>query len=167
MRIFRCDPRCQQPQLSRVPRVAVGHFYANHTETLGLRLGRIYPGASTGRFANRLRIEPSGPGLDRVPRFIFLQASDAGIRRRRAQLSSQSGGSFDPPERKPPSSALGNFPCLVIARNSQTPSVLLDIASQFETPVFRGHMITMKFIDAATIALEFDFAPSTQEYGTW
>jgi HPr kinase/phosphorylase len=27
-------------------------------------------------------------------------------------------------------------------------------------------MITMKFINAATIALEFDFAPSTQEYGS-
>ena len=43
---------------------------------------------------------------------------------------------------------------------------MLDIASEFETPVFRTHMITMKFINAATIALEFDFAPSTQEYGS-
>ena len=40
------------------------------------------------------------------------------------------------------------------------------MASEFETPVFRTHMITMKFINAATIALEFDFAPSSQEYGS-
>ena len=46
------------------------------------------------------------------------------------------------------------------------PNILLDIAAQYETPVFRTHMITMKFINAATIALEFDFAPSTSEYGS-
>ncbi len=44
--------------------------------------------------------------------------------------------------------------------------MLLQQAAEFETPVFRSPMITMKFINAATIALEFEFAPTASEYGS-
>jgi HPr kinase/phosphorylase len=59
-----------------------------------------------------------------------------------------------------------NMPCLVIARNAPVPSAILDAAAEFETPVLRTNMITMKFINAATILLETDFAPSTTEHGS-
>lgn len=58
------------------------------------------------------------------------------------------------------------MPCIVIARNAPVPQVLLDAAAEFETPVLRTNMITMKFINAATIQLEIDFAPSTTEHGS-
>jgi HPr kinase/phosphorylase len=58
------------------------------------------------------------------------------------------------------------MPCLVVARNAPVPQVLLDTAAEFETPVLRTNMITMKFINAATILLEMDFAPSTTEHGS-
>ena len=58
------------------------------------------------------------------------------------------------------------IPCLVIARNAPIPPKLLDAASAHEVPVFRTQMITMNFINAATIALELEFAPSTNEYGS-
>jgi len=59
-----------------------------------------------------------------------------------------------------------NIPCLVVARNSPVPPIILRAAAEFQIPVFRTSMITMKFINAATIALEFEFAPTTSEYGS-
>jgi HPr kinase/phosphorylase len=58
------------------------------------------------------------------------------------------------------------MPCLVVARNAPVPTAILDAAAEFETPVLRTSMITMKFINAATILLETDFAPSTTEHGS-
>lgn len=59
-----------------------------------------------------------------------------------------------------------NIPCLVVARNAPIPEALLQEAAAKETPVFRTSMITMKFINAATIALEAEFAPTTTEFGS-
>src|SRR3990167_8734260 len=46
------------------------------------------------------------------------------------------------------------IPGLVIARGRALPSGLLKIAAEFKTPVLRTPLITMQFINAATIALE-------------
>lgn len=146
---------------TRVPHITVGHFYANHAEKLGLRL----EGSSKG--LNKLIREPTinRPGLAlsgfysyfASKRIQVLGAAElsylkslkmATLRERLRQLFSR------------------NMPCLVIARNAPAPPTLLEAASEFETPVFRTGMITMNFINAATIALEFDFAPSTSEHGS-
>jgi HPr kinase/phosphorylase len=58
------------------------------------------------------------------------------------------------------------MPCIVVARNLPIPPALLDAASEFEIPIMRTSMITMKFINAATILLETDFSPSTTEHGS-
>lgn len=146
---------------TRVPHITVGHFYANHAETLGLRL----EGASRG--LNRKIKEPTinRPGLAITGFYSYFAG-------KRIQVLGAAELSY---LRSLPVSTLKerlkqlfsrNIPCLVIARNAPIPNTLLDQASAHETPVFRTDMITMKFINAATIALEFDFAPSTQEYGS-
>lgn len=146
---------------TRVPHITVGHFYANHAETLGLRL----EGASRG--LNRKIKEPTinRPGLAITGFYSYFAG-------KRIQVLGAAELSY---LRSLPVSTLKerlkqlfsrNIPCLVIARNAPIPDTLLDQASAHETPVFRTDMITMKFINAATIALEFDFAPSTQEYGS-
>jgi HPr kinase/phosphorylase len=43
---------------------------------------------------------------------------------------------------------------------------LLTAAAEQEIAVFRTPMITMKFINAATIALEVDFSPTVTEFGS-
>jgi HPr kinase/phosphorylase len=58
------------------------------------------------------------------------------------------------------------IPCLVIARRAKLPPGLTDFADRAGIPVFRTPMITMKFINAATIALELDFAPRRSEHGS-
>ena len=68
-----------------------------------------------------------------------------------------------------------NFPCLVIARQtkkkgakrrSDVPALIARLGEQAGVPVFLTPMITMKFINAATIALETDFAPRKSEHGS-
>ena len=68
-----------------------------------------------------------------------------------------------------------NFPCLVIARQtkkkgakrrSDVPALIARLGEQAGVPVFLTPTITMKFINAATIALETDFAPRKSEHGS-
>lgn len=59
-----------------------------------------------------------------------------------------------------------NIPCLVVARGFGVSPLLLEEAQYHGTPVFRTNMVTMRFINAATIALEFEFAPTSTEHGS-
>ena len=58
------------------------------------------------------------------------------------------------------------IPCLVVARGAHLDTDLLKAAAEEEIAVFRTPMITMKFINAATIALEVDFSPTVTEFGS-
>lgn len=59
-----------------------------------------------------------------------------------------------------------DFPCLIVCRDIVFPPVLLEVAERQGVSVFSTRTRTMKFINAATIALEFDFAPSVSEHGS-
>ena len=58
------------------------------------------------------------------------------------------------------------IPCLVMSRAFHLAPELLAVTEQAEIAVFRTPMITMKFINAATIALELDFSPTVTEFGS-
>jgi HPr kinase/phosphorylase len=58
------------------------------------------------------------------------------------------------------------IPCIVVARGTKPPTALLEEAERAGVAVFRTPMVTMKYINAATLALEFDFAPTKSEYGS-
>jgi len=58
------------------------------------------------------------------------------------------------------------IPCIVVSRGMHLDSELLDVAAEQQIAVFRTPMITMKFINAATIALEQDFSPTVTEFGS-
>lgn len=145
----------------RVPHVTVGHFYANHAEILGMRL----EGASRG--LNKKIREPTinRPGLALTGFYSYFAAKRVQVlgAAELSYLKSLKASALKP---KLEELFSRNIPCLVIARGAPIPPVLLEVAERFETPVFRTQMITMKFINAATIAMEFDFAPSTSEYGS-
>jgi HPr kinase/phosphorylase len=141
--------------------LTVGQFYANHAEHLGLRL----EGLSLGM--NRSIREPTinRPGLALAGFYSYFAS-------RRIQVIGNSELSY---LRSLKAAVLQErcrelfsrkIPCLVVARGASIPPVLLQQAAEFETPVFRTPMITMKFINAATIALEFEFAPTASEYGS-
>jgi HPr kinase/phosphorylase len=58
------------------------------------------------------------------------------------------------------------IPCLVVSRGGHLDPALLKVAAEEKIAVFRTPMITMKFINAATIALELDFSPTVTEFGS-
>lgn len=58
------------------------------------------------------------------------------------------------------------IPGLIISRGRPVPAGLLKIAAEARTPVFRTPMVTMKFINAATLVLADAFAPTASEFGS-
>src|ERR1700736_1577140 len=58
------------------------------------------------------------------------------------------------------------IPCLVMSRGFHLAPEMLAVTEEAEIGVFRTPMITMKFINAATIALEVDFSPTVTEFGS-
>lgn len=144
-----------------MPHITVGHFYANHAERLGLRL----EGASRG--LNRKIREPTinRPGLALAGFYNYFAAKRVQVLGA-AELSYLRSLNAVGLREKLGELFARNIPCVVVARGAQIPAPLLEMAAEYETPVFRTQTITMKFINAATIALEMDFAPSSTEYGS-
>lgn len=145
----------------RATSLTVGQFYANHAEHLGLRL----EGLSLGM--NRVIKEPTinRPGLALAGFYNYFPS-------RRVQVIGNSELSYLRSLKAPllhercRELFSRKIPCLVVARGAGIPAVLIEQAAEFETPIFSSPMITMKFINAATIALEFEFAPTASEYGS-
>src|ERR1700726_4408162 len=58
------------------------------------------------------------------------------------------------------------IPCIAVSRGAHLDPELLAVAAKETIAVSRTPMITMKFINAATIALEVDFSPTVTEFGS-
>jgi HPr kinase/phosphorylase len=57
-------------------------------------------------------------------------------------------------------------PCVVFSRNLHPDKLFLKAAEEARVPTFRCPMVTMKFINLATLALEMMFAPRGTEMGS-
>ena len=57
-------------------------------------------------------------------------------------------------------------PCVVFSRNLHADKLFLKAAEDARVPIFRCPMVTMKFINLATLALEMMFAPRGTEMGS-
>jgi len=148
----------QQPS---IPIVTVERFFLNHAEKLQLQLvaggagisNRILEGAvhrpglalagSYKYFAYK-RVQAIG-----AAEFAFLKSlGEAEASKRIGQLLKS------------------KIPCLVFARNNTPPPRMQEMANEYRVPLFKTKMITLRFINAATIALELDFAPHVSEQGS-
>jgi len=58
------------------------------------------------------------------------------------------------------------IPCVVLSRNIRPDREFLKAAEQANVPIFQCPLITMKFINLATLALEMMFAPRGTEMGS-
>jgi len=58
------------------------------------------------------------------------------------------------------------IPCVVFSRNQTPDSAFLRAAEKVGVPIFRCPLVTMKFINLATLALEMMFAPRGTEMGS-
>src|SRR6266568_4320379 len=58
------------------------------------------------------------------------------------------------------------IPCVVFSRNLHPDKLFLKAAEEAAVPIFRCPLVTMKFINLATLALEIMFAPRGTEMGS-
>jgi HPr kinase/phosphorylase len=58
------------------------------------------------------------------------------------------------------------IPCLVLTRNYVATHPLLVVAQEMNLPLFRTPMITMNFVNLATLCIDNEFAPSSTEHAT-
>jgi HPr kinase/phosphorylase len=58
------------------------------------------------------------------------------------------------------------IPCLVLSRNYLPTGPMREAAETARLPIFRTPMITMNFINVATLCIDNEFAPVTTEHGT-
>jgi HPr kinase/phosphorylase len=57
------------------------------------------------------------------------------------------------------------IPCVVFSRNLKPDKEFIKAANEAGVPVFQTPLVTMKFINKATLELEMMFAPRTSEHG--
>lgn len=140
--------------------VTVEEFFQLNEKTLKLRL----VGSDVG-FGRKIS-EPSvnRPGLALSGFFTYFAY-------KRVQVIGNSEQSFleglDPKLRAARFSQLctWDIPCLVLARGHRLPADLVQITNEAGISVFQTNMVTMKFINAATIKLEWAFAPTMLLHG--
>src|SRR5881275_3595182 len=144
-----------------VPVVTVESFYKSHAEKLQMKL----QGPQVG-FHRKIR-EPTinRPGLALSGFYTYFAE-------KRVQVLGAAEHSYlkslAPKARVRRFRALcaRKIPCLVVSRGFHLDPSLLVAAAEGKIAVFRTPMITMKFINAATIALEVDFSPTVTEFGS-
>jgi HPr kinase/phosphorylase len=145
----------------KTPTITVGQFFRDHAEDLQLRL------VGEERGFDRKILEPTinRPGLALSGFFQYFA-------NKRIQVLGSAELSYL--KSLPATEMAGRFhelcsrriPCVVFSRNASIPPELLAEAGRAGIAVFRTPLVTMKFVNAATIALEFDFSPSLTEHGS-
>ena len=148
-------------QQKSVPVITVESFYNLHAEKLQMKL----EGPRVG-FHRKIR-EPTinRPGLALSGFYTYFAE-------KRVQVLGAAEHSYlkslTPKVRAQRFRALcaRKIPCLVMSRGFHLAPELLAVTEEAEIGVFRTPMITMKFINAATIALEVDFSPTVTEFGS-
>ena len=143
------------------PRISVASFFEKYGKALKLQL--MSEGAGKSHFIKEPTI--NRPGLALAGFFRYFA-------NKRLQVAGYAELSYlrrlSPAEREIQLRELfaRKIPGLVISRGQALPAGLLKFAAKTKTPVFRTSMITMQFINAATIALEDSFAPVASEFGS-
>ncbi len=144
----------------KVNSISVGDFFERHQESLHLKL----VGSRDG-FERPIREPaPNRPGLALAGFFTYFA-------NKRIQVVGNSELSY----LKKLSHQLRatrfrqlcekGIPCLVASRDHVLPEELLAVAEDYKIAIFRTPMVTMKFLNLASIQLEQEFAESTSVHG--
>jgi HPr kinase/phosphorylase len=141
--------------------LTVGEWYTRHSESLQLRL--VGPAVGFDRVIREPTINRPGLALSgfftyfAVKRIQVLGSAELSYLKSlsRTEMRERCRDLFE-----------RGFPCLVVSRDAKPPKAVIDSATAAGVAVFRTPMITMRFINSATILLEGDFAPMSTEYGS-
>jgi HPr kinase/phosphorylase len=148
------------PRVKTVASITNGKFFENHAEALGLTL----QGEQVGFDRPISESAMNRPGLALAGFFSYFAP-------KRVQVLGNSEMSYL--RKLPEAMRLDRFrrmcdrdiPCIVVARGSALEPALVGVANERKVPVFNTSMVTMNFLNTATIRLEHDFAPSVTLHG--
>lgn len=145
----------RQPTPQKPASIKVGDFYQRHRESLSMELVGDDVGFSREIFEptiNRPGLALSGfykyfalhriQVIGQAERSYLRHLSDANAEKRFADLCRQ------------------RIPCIVVSRGQNLPEALLRIAAEAGISVFQTSMVTMNYINAATVRLDWEFAPT-------
>ena len=145
----------------KLPFTRVGEFYTRHGESLHLKL----VGPANG-FDRKIR-EPTinRPGLALSGFFVYFAEKRVQVLGN-AEDSYLKSLSIEEQRKRCTQLCQQHIPCIVVSRSLPVPRALTEAAADNRIAIFRTPMVTMRFINAATIALEMDFAPTSTEHGS-
>jgi HPr kinase/phosphorylase len=148
------------PRVKSIASITVGQFHDRHAESLGLTLQSVRIGF------DREIGEPAinRPGLALAGFFSYFA-------RKRVQVLGNSEMSYL--RKLPDGMRTDRFrrmcdrgvPCIVVARGSILDDDLMAVAVDRGIPVFGTSLVTMKFLNQATLRLEHEFAPTVTVHG--
>jgi HPr kinase/phosphorylase len=141
--------------------VTVESFYTRHAQGLGL--GLIAGAAGLKRIIREPTVNRPGLALAGFTRYFASK---------RVQVIGSAEASFlkslTMQQREARYHNLFSFkiPCLVFSRGINPDKAFIKAAEAVDVPIFKCPLITMKFINLATLALEMMFAPHGTEMGS-
>lgn len=140
--------------------ITVGDFFERNKESLKMKL----LGTEAG-FARKIT-EPSvnRPGLALSGFFTYFAYRRVQVLGN-SELSYLNGLEPSVAAERFRKLCMAEIPCVVVARERRVPKELLDIANEAGISLFQSSMVTMKFLNAATIRLDWLFAPTTVLHG--
>jgi HPr kinase/phosphorylase len=143
------------------PSVTVEQFFQEHSPALQMRL--LSDGVGLKRPIREPTVNRPGLALSGFTRYFAHKRIQA-----IGHAESYFLRALPPMQREAHLTDLFAFkiPCVVFSRNLRPDKELLRIAKTAGVPIFQTPLVTMKFINAATLALEMMFAPRGTEIGS-
>jgi HPr kinase/phosphorylase len=148
-------------QTTSLPTVTVERFYLNQAEKLQLKI--IAGGAGLSRRIKEGSVNRPGLALAGFFKYFAYKRVQVIGGAEWQYLKSFSGAEA---AMRTQEMLKRKIPCLVFARNFNPPQFILEKCDEYQVPLFKTKMVTMRFINAATIALEMEFAPQVSEAGS-
>ncbi len=150
-----------QSPIKRLSHMSVRDFYERYKKSLRLTL----VGSESGFDRRIIEPELNRPGLALAGFYTYFAEQ-------RIQVIGNAERSYitclDPEDGKARFRELCRqaIPCLILARSHNLPQTLMDEAHRDRLSIFQTPMASMHFLNAATIRLQYAFAPTTTEHGS-
>ena len=144
----------------KIPKLNVGEFFRRHADELKMDL----IGSDAGYEREILEPTINRPGLALSGFFTYFAVHRIQVigKAERSYIKHLSQASA---ESRFLALCQRKIPCIVISRGDSLPANLIKIANEANISIFKTSMVTMNFINAATVRLEWDFAPSINQHG--
>ena len=153
-------PSDKKPISKKTESITVGEFFEWHGKELEMHLMNEKAG-----FSRKIREQTiNRPGLALAgfyTYFAFMRVQVIG----KAERSYLKSLSDEERQERFREFCRRDIPCIVISRGDTLSDDLLKIADEAGICVFRTEMVTMNFINAATIHMDWDFAPTASVHG--